>query len=110
MIKFATDSNLFKRNAAKWYEYITSMSDDYYYYQNNYSTNNFIKEVSDDAAIAQAESKYTTEKARINAKEQELDLKMKNLDTEISSLETEYEAVKKVIEGNVSKSFTRYDS
>ena len=90
--------------------YVTSMSDDYYYYQNNYSTNNFIKEVSDDAAIAQAESKYTTEKARINAKEQELDLKMKNLDTEISSLETEYEAVKKVIEGNVSKSFTRYDS
>lgn len=108
--KVATDSNYLKEMLQNGMMYITSMSDDYYYYQNNYSTNNFIKEVSDDAAIAQAESKYTTEKARINAKEQELDLKMKNLDTEISSLETEYEAVKKVIEGNVSKSFTRYDS
>lgn len=108
--KVATDSNYLKEMLQSGMMYITSMADDYYYYQNNYSTNNFIKEVSDDAAIAAAESKYTTEKARINAKEQELDLKMKNLDTEISSLETEYEAVKKVIEGNVSKSFTRYDS
>ncbi|MCM1010623.1 MAG: hypothetical protein NC390_07090 [Fusobacterium sp.] len=106
----ATDSSYLKEMLQNGMMYITSMSDDYYFYQNNYATNTFIKEVSDDAAIAQAESKYTTEKARINAKEQELDLKMKNLDTEISSLETEYEAVKKVIEGNVSKSFTRYDS
>ena len=106
----ATDSNYLKEMLQGGKMYLTSLSDDHYYYQNNYSTNNFIKEVSDAAAIAQAESKYTTEKARINAKEQELDLKMKNLDTEISSLETEYEAVKKVIEGNVSKSFTRYDS
>ena len=106
----ATDSNYLKEMIQGGKIYLTSLSDDHYYYQNNYSTNNFIKEVSDDAAIAQAESKYTTEKARINAKEQELDLKMKNLDTEISSLETEYEAIKKVIEGNVSKSFTRYDS
>lgn len=106
----ATDSNYLKEMLQGGKMYITSLADDHYYYQNNYSTNSFIKEVSDDAAIAAAESKYTTEKARINAKEQELDLKMKNLDTEISSLETEYEAIKKVIEGNVSKSFTRYDS
>lgn len=106
----ATDSSYLKEMLQSGMMYITSMSDDYYYYQGNYATNTFIKEVEDDAAIAQAESKYTTEKARINAKEQELDLKMKNLDTEISSLETEYEAVKKVIESNVSKSFTRYDS
>lgn len=106
----ATDSNYLKEMLQSGMMYVTSMSDDYYYYQTNYATNTFIKEVSDDAAIAAAESKYTTEKARINAKEQELDLKMKNLDTEISSLETEYEAVKKVIESNVSKSFTRYDS
>lgn len=108
--KVAKDSNYLKEMLQSGMMYVTSMADDYYFYQNNYATNSFIKEVSDDAAIAQAESKYTTEKARINAKEQELDLKMKNLDTEISSLETEYEAVKKVIEGNVSKSFTRYDS
>ena len=106
----ATDSSYLKEMLQSGQMYLTSMSDDYYYYQNNYATNNFVKEVSDDAAIAAAESKYTTQKARINAKEQELDLKMKNLDTEISSLETEYEAIKKVIEDNVSKSFTRYDS
>ena len=103
------DSNYLKEMLQNGMMYITSMSDDYYYYQNNYATNSFIKEVADDSAIAAAESKYTTEKARINAKEQEIDLKMKNLDTEISSLETEYEAVKKVIENNASKSFTRYD-
>ncbi len=108
--KIAQDSNYLKEMLQSGMMYVTSMSDDYYYYQNNYATNTFIKEVSDDAAIAAAESKYRTEKSRINAKEQELDLKMKNLDTEISSLETEYEAIKKVIEGNVSKSFTRYDS
>lgn len=103
------DSNYLKEMLQSGMMYVTSMSDDYYFYQNNYATNSLIKEVTDDAAIAAAESKYTTEKARINAKEQELDLKMKNLDTEISSLETEYEAVKKVIENNASKSFTRYD-
>ncbi len=106
----AKDSGYLKEMLQNGMMFVTSMSDDYYFYQNNYSTNTFIKEVSDDAAIAAAESKYTTEKSRINAKEQEIDLKMKNLDTEISSLETEYEAVKKVIQGNVSKSFTRYDS
>ena len=103
------DSNYLKEMLQSGMMYVTSMSDDNYFYQNNYATNSFIKEVADDAAIAEAESKYTTQKARINAKEQELDLKMKNLDTEISSLETEYEAVKKVIENNASKSFTRYD-
>ena len=103
------DSSYLKEMLQTGMMYLTSMADDCFFYQNNYATNSFIKEVADEAAIAAAESKYTTEKARINAKEQELDLKMKNLDTEISSLETEYEAVKKVIEGNVSKSFTRYD-
>ena len=103
------DSNYLKEMLQNGMMYITSMSDDYYFYQNNYATNSFIKEVADDTAIAAAESKYTTEKARINAKEQEIDLKMKNLDTEISSLETEYEAVKKIIENNASKAFTRYD-
>lgn len=106
----ATDSKYLQEMIKSGMMYITSQSDDYYYYQNNYATNTFIKEVSDDAAIAAAESRYTTEKARINAKEEELDLKMKNLDTEISSLETEYEAVKKIIDNQASKCFTRYDS
>ena len=89
--------------------FLFKLANDSYYYQNNYSTDTFIKEVEDESAIAQAEAKYKTQKARINAKEQEIDIKMKNLDTEISSLETEYEAVKKMI-ANSQKVFQRYQS
>ncbi len=90
--------------------FISSLGDDGYYYQENYSTNTFIKEVSDNSAIAEAEAKYTTTKARLNSKEEELDLKMKNLDTEISSLTTEYDSVKSVIDKNIEKSFKRYSA
>ena len=96
--------------------YISSIGDDAYYYQENYSTNTFIKEKSDDSYIAQAEAKYTNQKARLTSKEDELDLKieldlkMKNLDTEISSLTTEYDSVKSVIDKNIEKSFKRYDA
>jgi len=90
--------------------YISSCNDDGYYYQENYSTNTFLKEVSDDSAIAEAEAKYKTQKSRLTAKEDELDLKMKNLDTEISSLTTEYDSVKSVITKNIEKSFKRYNA
>lgn len=90
--------------------YISKMKDDGYYYQANYATDSYIKEISDDTAIAQAEAKYTTEKAKLNAKEETLDLKMKNLDTEISSLSTEYYTVKNTISKNIEKSFKRYNA
>lgn len=90
--------------------YISKMKDDGYYYQDNYSTDAYIKEISDDTAIAQAEAKYQTEKAKLNAKEETLDLKMKNLDTEISSLTTEYDTVKNTISKNIEKSFKRYNA
>ena len=90
--------------------FISTIDDDGYYYQENYATNTFIKEVSDDSAIAEAEAKYTNTKARLNSKEEELDLKMKNLDTEISSLTTEYDSVKSVIDKNIQKSFKRYSA
>ena len=90
--------------------FISTIDDDGYYYQENYTTNTFIKEVSDDSAIAEAEAKYTNTKARLNSKEEELDLKMKNLDTEISSLTTEYDSVKSVIDKNIEKSFKRYSA
>ena len=90
--------------------FISTIDDDGYYYQENYSTNTFVKEVSDDSAIAEAEAKYTNTKARLNSKEEELDLKMKNLDTEISSLTTEYDSVKSVIDKNIEKSFKRYSA
>ena len=65
--------------------YISTLSDDGFYYQGNYATNTFIKEVTDEEGIAQAEARYAREKAKINNKENILDMKMKNLDTEISS-------------------------
>ena len=63
--------------------YMSTMSDDGYYYQGSYSTNTYIKEVTDETAVAQAEAKYNREKQKINAKENIIDMKMKNLDTEI---------------------------
>lgn len=90
--------------------YISVMKDDGYYYQGNYSTDSYIKEISDETYIAQAEAKYNTEKAKLNSKEETLDLKMKNLDTEISALTTEYDTVKNTISKQIEKSFKRYNA
>lgn len=89
--------------------FISKVKEDGYYYQGNYATDNYIKEVSDESAVAQAEAKYTTEKAKLNAKEETLDLKMKNLDTEISSLSTEYDTVKNIVSKNIER-FKRYSA
>lgn len=90
--------------------YISTLSDDGFYYQGNYSTNTYIKEVTDEEAIAKAEANYSREKNKINYKENILDLKMKNLDTEISSLTTEYDTVKSIIQKNIEKVFKRYSA
>lgn len=90
--------------------YISSIADDGFYYQDNYSTNTYIKEVTDETKVAQAEAKYNREKEKINYKENILDMKMKNLDTEISALSTEYDTVKSVISKNIEKAFKRYDA
>ena len=91
-------------------QFISKVKDDGYYYQGNYATDAYIKEVADESAIAQAEARYTTEKAKLNAKEETIDMKMKNLDTEISSLTTEYDTVKSTISKNIEKSFKRYNA
>ncbi|MCM1339385.1 MAG: hypothetical protein NC191_06915 [Muribaculaceae bacterium] len=90
--------------------FISSLSDDGFYYQSTYSNEKNVIEVSDDEAIAQAEAKYNSEKAKIENKEQTLDLKMKNLDTEISALTQEYDAVKNLVTKGVEKSFKRYEA
>lgn len=90
--------------------YMSTLADDGYYYQGNYSTNTYVKEITDEEAVAQAEAKYNREKEKINAKENILDMKMKNLDTEISSLTTEYDTVKSVIDKNIEKTFKRYNA
>lgn len=91
-------------------QHISKVKDDGYYYQGNYATDSYIKEVADETAIAQAEARYSTEKAKLNAKEETIDMKMKNLDTEISSLTTEYDTVKSTISKNIEKSFKRYNA
>lgn len=90
--------------------FVTNLKDDGYYYQSNYATDQYIKEISDETLIAQAEAKYNTEKAKLNAKEETIDLKMKNIDTELSSLNTEYDTVKNTISKNVDRSFKRYNA
>lgn len=90
--------------------YLSSISTDGNYYQGSYSTDTHISEVADTEAIAQAEAKYNTEKAKIENKEDTIDLKMKNLDTEISSLTTEYDSTKQIITKSIEKSFKRYDA
>lgn len=90
--------------------FISTISDDGFYYQGNYSSDRTILEVTDNEAIAQAEAKYNTEKAKIESKEDTLDMKMKNLDTEISSLTTEYDTTKQVITKAIEKSFKRYEA
>ncbi len=90
--------------------YISSISDDGRYYQGNYAVDRCILEVADEEAIAKAEAKYNTEKAKIENKEQTIDLKMKNLDTEISSLTTEYDTTKGIISKAIEKGFKRYDA
>lgn len=90
--------------------YISSIADDGFYYQGNYATHTYIKEVTDEEGIAQAEARYNREKNKINYKENILDMKMKNLDTEISSLSTEYDTVKSLISKNIEKVFKRYNA
>lgn len=90
--------------------YISSIRDDGHYYQGNYATDSYIREVTDDEAVARAQAKYNTEKAKIENKEDTIDLKMKNLDTEISALTQEYDTTKSVISKSIEKSFKRYDA
>ena len=90
--------------------FITRQKDDGFYYQINYGTDTYIKEVTDDEAVARAEAKYNTMKAKLSSKEQTIDLKMKNLDTEITSLTTEYDTIKNTLTKNIEKSFKRYSA
>ena len=104
------DSSYLQEQMKNGTMFISSISSDGFYYQGNYNTDNYIVEVPDQEAIAQAEAKYNSEKAKIQSKEDTLDVKMKNLDTEISSLTTEYDTTKSIINKAIEKSFKRYDA
>ena len=69
------------------------------------SDDSCIQEVSDERAIAKAESKYTQDMTDLENKDKKLDLELKRLDTEHSALQTEYDSVKNVVDKNVESSF-----
>ncbi len=88
--------------------FITSLNLDGYFYQNRYNELETILEIKDSDAIARAEAEYTSKKAKLTYKEDQLDLDMKNLDAEISALTTEYDTVKNLISKNVEKVFQMF--
>ncbi len=72
------------------------------------SEDSCIQEVSDERAIAQAESKYNQDMADLENKDKKLDLELKKLDTEHSALQTEYDSIKNVVDKNVENSFKTF--
>lgn len=90
--------------------FISSVNEDGYYYQDKYNANGYVMENTNEDAITQAEREFSVAKLKINAKEERLDLDMKQLDLEISSLTTEYDTVKSLINKNVEKTFTMFQS
>ena len=90
--------------------YISTLHDDGYYYQGAYTLSGHVTEVTDDDAIARAEIEYTTQKTKLNTKEESLELQMKNLDMEISALTTEFDTVKNLISKGVEKVFTMFST
>lgn len=65
-----------------------------------------ILEVSDDTAIALADSDYTQALTELEYKDAQYDMELASLDTEHSSLQTEYDSVKAVLDENIENSFT----
>ena len=72
------------------------------------SEDNCIQEVSDERAIARAESKYNQDMADLENQDKKLDLELKKLDTEHSALQTESDSVKNVVDKNVESSFKTF--
>lgn len=90
--------------------FVSCLSNDNYYYQEKYRDVAHVIEVTDEDAITQAELAYTQKKSKLNYKEEKLELDMKKLDLEISALTTEYDTVKNLINTNVEKTFTLFNS
>ena len=67
-----------------------------------------IVEKEDTAAMAIAEQLYKTQMDKIEHQDKQFDLELNKLESEHNALQTEYDAVKKVISGNVEKSFNTF--
>lgn len=69
-----------------------------------------IAEREDSSAMAIAEQVYNTQMDKIEAQDKQYDLQLNKLESEHNALKTEYDAVKKVISGNVEKSFNVFNA
>jgi len=65
---------------------------------------------TDDEAIAKAEARYEATMADIEVKDKQFDLQLKNVDTEHAAVQTEMDSVKKVIDGNIEKTFKMFQA
>jgi len=92
--------------------FVVSRGADNYFYQDRYIAieGGHIMENTDNDAIASAEREYTSKKAKINIKEEELEIETKQLDAEIAALTTEYDTVKGLISKNIEKTFTLFNN
>lgn len=71
----------------------------------SYSSDASIVLNSDDVDLAKAEATYKAEMAKIESKDNKFDLQLNDINTEHSAVQTEIEAVKKVMDKNISRTF-----
>ena len=64
-----------------------------------------IQDSYDTSDDAQAESDYEAKTAALKAQDQMLDMEIKQIETQHKAVETEWDSVKKIIEGNIDKTF-----
>ena len=83
---------------------------DGYFYQQRYNDIGYMEEVKDDDAIARAEVAFTTKKAEITYKENNIDVRTKKLDAEITELNTEINSVQNIISKSIEKTFALFSN
>ena len=64
-----------------------------------------IQDSYDTSDDAQAESDYEAKTAALKCQDQMLDMEIKQIETQHKAVETEWDSVKKIIEGNIDKTF-----
>lgn len=92
------------------YQLMALNNADGYFYQQRYNDVGYMKEVRDDDAIARAEVAFTTKKAEITYKENNIDVRTKKLDAEITELNTEINSVQNIISKAIEKTFALFSN
>lgn len=69
-----------------------------------------LQTTSDKTDLAKSEAEYETTMASIQSKDKRLDLQLTEINTEHSAIQTEIDAVKKVIDKNIERSFKTFSA